>query len=234
MVNSEDIIKDVVEGATKGVINSGREYIKELVDKFRNRKLAFIGEKETIERVKEQLKSNEHSFYQTYIKDKKAQNCAVMGLTLRKLDSPEEIKRRENLIKKIIKTYEIKGLHISYLVQNGVLNRYLTKLIEELESEDILKEEINNFLTNVEDHTYFVKKTQSPENVAEEIKTKIIANSPKIFIISGMGSASKIVEDAFEIIKNQESIRNYSYERYSQKNKEIIFLNKENIIEGLE
>jgi len=221
--SSEEIVKDFGEGLGKGIADSVKETIKELVWKFNRKELLFIQEKETIELAREQLKTNEHAFYQKYIKEEDNLNCAVMGLTLRRLDIIGLDEKRENLVRKIQKKYNLNGVHISYLVQNGVLNRYIIGLLEEIESVEELNKQLKDFLDNVEKYTLFVKTEQHEDQIVNKIRTKLVANSPIIFIISGMKSAAGIVLNCFNSIKDEIS-SDYEYERYSSTKGEIIFL----------
>ncbi len=59
---SDDPIARAAEGAAKAVINKGIDFIKTLAQKFKNRKIAFVQDKKTLENVREDLKSNELKF----------------------------------------------------------------------------------------------------------------------------------------------------------------------------
>ena len=73
-----------------------------------------------------------------------------MGLTLRKLEQEGEIERRQNLRRKIFDKYEIKGLHIAQFVENGILNRYIGILIDNIISLDKFRKDIMYVLKNIE------------------------------------------------------------------------------------
>ncbi|MDE1849034.1 MAG: hypothetical protein KGH55_03310 [Nanoarchaeota archaeon] len=228
-INSENSIKDFGEGLGKGIsdsiIQNGINGIKALAEKFKKGGLAFIQERSTIDKAKELLNSNEHLFYCTYIEDKEKQTLCVLGLTLRRLDSESQIERRDKLIQKIKNKYGINKLHISYLVQSGVLSRYLTNLLENIENSSLMKEKLGNLLNNLDKFVYFVPSGLGIDYLVNAIKTKITANSPEIFIISGMGTAVEAVSNSFNQIK-AEIFTEYIFEIYSSENREIIILNK--------
>ena len=138
-ISSKDPLSSIAEGVTKATLNSSIDGLKNWIDKFKNKKLAFIRERETIDMVRAQLKSNELSFYKNYIDDPTIKDYILMGLTLRKLESKSDFKRIKNLRNKIYKKYDLKGLHASQLVQNGVLSRHITNLMENIDSLEILK-----------------------------------------------------------------------------------------------
>jgi FixJ family two-component response regulator len=122
--------EDIIAGATKGALDWSVEFIKSLVEKFKDRKIAFIEDEETIKIVKEQYNSGELNFYKAYIQDKELLFIVKLGLTLRRMESDSQ--RRNNLRDKIFRKYEIRGLRIAQFVENGILNRYIGILIDNL------------------------------------------------------------------------------------------------------
>ena len=202
-INSEpDLIRSAVAGVSDSVIENIKESIPDFIQKFLAGDLAFIQERETIDRVREQLKSNEHKFYKTYIKDDTYQTMVALGLTMRKLDSEEDTERRLGLIKKINNNYGKEKLHLAYLVQNKTLAKCITLLLENIEDDDLFTKTLEEFLIDIEKHVYFVRNSQSPEQIADTIKRKVDSFSPKIFVISGTKSAKKNVDTSFEIVRD--------------------------------
>ncbi len=59
MSSDESITKELAEGTAKGILNWTKEQISELVDKIKNRNIAFIGDKRTIDTVRDLLKTGE-------------------------------------------------------------------------------------------------------------------------------------------------------------------------------
>lgn len=175
----EDPIESATSGAVKGVLEWSAEQIKSLAQKFKDKKLAFIQDSETIKLVKEQYNSGELNFYKIYIEDKDLLFLVKLGLTLRRLkENPD---RRTNLRDKIFKKYELKGLHIAQFVENGILSRYTAILIDNLSSVDDLKKKIANTLNDVEKYVLFVQAKDTGRGIVESVRTKIFANSPNIF-----------------------------------------------------
>ncbi len=60
-------MKDVAEGATKGALEWGSDFIKKLAKNFQEKKLKFIRDNENIEIAKEQYDSGELQVYKAYI-----------------------------------------------------------------------------------------------------------------------------------------------------------------------
>lgn len=221
-MSSEDPIESTIAGITKGVVNLSIEKIKEFVRKFREKELSFIKEKSILEVVREQYASGESKFYTKYIKDRRLLLFVRLGLTLRRLEGDKV--RLANLQQKLLRKYEIKGLHVTYFVQNGILNRYIGILIEEIVSEKDLEEKIAEILNNIEKYTLFVTWQDKPETIIKKALVIIASHIPSIFILSGMGSASKIVKECTE--KLSSLLNEYELEKVSGGNKEILFFKR--------
>lgn len=192
---SYDPIESASKGATEGFLYWETDVIKKLVSKFRDKKLAFIQDEKTIQRVKEQYKSGELSIYKEYVKDKETLFLLQMGLTLRGLERENEEDRRRNLRTKIFNRYKLKGLHIAQFVENGILNRYVGILIDDIVSIEKFKEDIMNILQNIEKHVLFVQTKDKERDIIKQILTIISSHHPMIFIVSGISSAAKIVKN---------------------------------------
>jgi len=224
-MSSDSPISDIAEGATKGFLELSIEKIGSFIKKLKNKELGFIEEEKTIEIVREQYRSGEAKFYEIYIKDKNLLFLVRLGLTLRKLETDKE--RLQNLRDKILRKYDVEGLHIAEFVQNGVLNRYVSILLEELISIEKLTEDIEQILKNIEKYTIFVLSTSNKSDIIKNADIKVSSHSPKIFIISGFKSAAKIVAegiDRFRII-----LKDYDFERFSSGEKEILFFKRKKI-----
>jgi len=218
-MSSKDPIDSIASGVTKGVLDWSTDLVKSLAKKFRDRKLAFIQDNETIKLVREQYNSGELNFYKIYIVDKDLLFLVKLGLTLRKLE--ENLERRTNLRNKIFKKYELRGLHIAQFVENGILSRYTAILIDNLISIEDLKKKIANTLNDIEKYALFVQAKESDRAVIELARTKVFANSPDIFVISGISPASEIVKRCEVTITKL--LTDYELERFSSGHKENLF-----------
>lgn len=202
-MSSEDPLASVSEGVTKGGLSWTEEKLKELVTRFKNRDLVFVEDIKTIEIVKEQRKTSEWDIFKNYIDGPELRILFQMGLTLRKLE--DEPALLTSLRDKILKKYDVKGL-------------------ERTSTPKTLKFDIKNLLQNIEKTVVFIKQQDDVEKKTEEIVIKILANSPKTFIIcsskSAMGKCEKIAK------KVMKRISDYTAELYKTEIKEIYFLNK--------
>ena len=213
------MISDTVEGATKALLSYGEEKIKQLVESFKSKKLKFIGDEETISSARATQKSGEWIFYKNYIKDKDLLFIIKLGLVLRKVE--KDTNRLENLKEKIRQTYEMKGLHIAYFVQNGILNRYVGILLDDLDSAEGFDRVISSVLNNIEKHAIFVNWRYSKREVLKDSMTITSAHRSSIFIVSGIGSAAKVVQESEADLT--EVLGKYELEKISTGTKEILF-----------
>ncbi|MFH1585982.1 MAG: hypothetical protein ABIB79_04400 [archaeon] len=221
---SYDPIESVAKGATGGFLKWGEEFIKKLASKFKGKELVFIQDEKTIKRVKEQYRSGELSFYKSYIEDKEILFLVKMGLTLRSLEKDNEEERKQNLRTKIFNKYKVKGLHIAQFVENGILNRYIGILIDDIISIDKFKSDIKDILENIEKHVLFVKWNDTDRDVIKQTTTIISSHLSMIFIISGIASAAKTVRNCE--VKLKELLKDYELEKMSSGDKENLFFKR--------
>lgn len=227
---SSEPLEDIAKGATKGALEWTADFIKQIAKNFQENKLRFISDKENIEITKEQYNSGELQIYKAYIEDKAKLMVLRMGLVLRRLENKGEKERKQTLREDIMKKYEIKGLHVAQFVENGILNRYIGILLDDIGSIEKFKERINEIIDNIEKYVIFVKSTDNDRLVLETCLKITTANLSMIFIVSGIGSAAQIVKNIEERLKEllKES---YELEKMSKGDKENLFfkriLNKE-------
>jgi len=221
---SYDPMESVSKGVTEGFLKWGEDLIKKLASKFKDKKLAFIQDEETIKRVKEQYNSGELSFYKEYIEDKEMLFLLKIGLTLRSLEKDKEEERKQNLKTKIFNKYNIKGLHIAQFVENGILNRYIGILIDDIISIDKFKKDIMDILENIEKHVLFVKTKDKERDLIKQITTIISSHLSMIFIVSGISSAAETIRNCEDRLK--ELLIDYELEKISSGEKENLFFKR--------
>ena len=221
-MSSEDPIESASAGLVKGALDWTAAAIKDFVIKLKDRKLAFIQDEETIKLVKEQYHSGELSFYNGYIDDKEILFIVNMGLTLRKLQG--DVNRRKNLRDKIFNKYQVKGLHIAQFVENGILNRYLGILIDNMSSIIDFKKRIMHVLKNIDKHVIFVKKEDIERNVIKYATSSVASNSPLIYIVSGISTAAEIVRGCEGRLV--QLLPDYTLEKISSNDMENLFFKR--------
>ena len=224
--SSSDPIESAAKGLTKGTLEWTHEKLKEWVIKLKNRDLAFIKDIETINLVKEQRETGEWDFFKKYVGDGKLRILFQMGLTFRKLEKEKKYLELDALRKKTFNKFDAKGLHLAEFVQNGLFSKYIGNRLNRAVTSHKLKFEIDDLFNNLENRVAFIQVVHQEkiEKKADEIITKIQANSPDTFIISGSGLAIGVCEQIKEKIVS--AISGYEEELYKIEDKKIFFLNR--------
>ena len=94
-----------------------------------------------------------------------------------------------------MKKYDIKGLHVAQFVENGVLNRYIGILLDDIDSIENFKKRINEIIDNIEKYVFFVKKEHTERFILDHCLRTVTSNLSMIFIVSGRGPVAKIIRD---------------------------------------
>jgi hypothetical protein len=221
-MSSKDPLASASEGATKGVLDWSEEKIKGLVERFKNKDIAFVQDPETINLAKEQRKTSEWNLFKEYVDDPDLHILFQLGLTLRKLErqQPQVIALRSRILEK----YDTRGLHIAQFIQNGFFGKFLGNILERTSTPEALKFEIKSFFDNIENTVVFVKESDNEAKKTEEVTARILAHSPKTFIICSSGSATEKCKQIKERVMRK--ISGYTTELYQAQYKEIYFINK--------
>jgi len=221
---SSEILKDVSEGTTRGIIKESKNSIKSFLEKLKNRKISFVQDPATIKRVIRQRKIGELKQYKLFVKDKEKIQIIIMGLTLRGLEKEKNNWRIMNLRTNIRIKYRLEGLHMAQAIQNGILSRYIISLLEQGFSMSDTKMQVEEFLNDIEKHICFVHSNKNAPQIVEEVKTKINAHNPNIFVLSGAGSAMKITMESHNLLLKENLP--YIIEKYSNPIRELYFFNR--------
>ena len=219
-----DVIDDAAAGAIKGFLNWSVEQIKSYIQKLKDKNLAFIQDEKTIKRVKELYTSGELAIYKEYIEDKEILFLLQIGLTLKRLEQEKEVDRRFNLRTKILNKHGVKALHIAQFVENGILNRYIGILIDNVISLDKFKEDITNVLENIEKYVLFVQANDKERIVIQSALSIVSNNLPSIFIVSDISSAASVVRNCEARLV--ELLKDYELEKMSSGKKENLFFKR--------
>lgn len=221
-MSSEDPLKSVVKGTVEGLLEWSDEQVKQLAQKFKDRKIAFCQDAEIIRVAKEQRQTSEWELFLQYVEDDRLHILFQMGLTLRRLEKNQ--KQRETLRGRIMKKYGAEGLHISQFVQNGFFPKYLSIILERATTTEQTRLEIKNLFKNIEITNSFIQNADSVEKEAATIVARIQSHSPNTYIISGSRSATNKCKRVKDIVMRK--ISGYREELYRTEIKEVYFLNK--------
>lgn len=221
--SNDDPIASAAKGTTEATLNWSEAKIKELIQKFKNKDLAFIKNEEEISEIKQITKNEEFKLFKRYIKDKPTQLIFKLGLFLRKLENDRD--KYESLKKKILKKHKSSGLHTAYFAQNKLFTKLHTSLIERF-TQDVVKKELREFFTQIDKYTLFISATDSESQKVQQATSKIYAHSPETFIISSwMKGAMKLCKKIHHRIHNQ--INNeYTSQSYTEQEKQMYMFYK--------
>jgi len=184
-----DTLEDIAKGATKGLLEYTEDKIKQLAQRFKDGKIAFIQNPEIIEAAKEQKKTSEYNFFQKYVTDESLRILFQMGLTLRRIEKNK--KQWNNLRDRILKKYKVEGLHISQFVQNGLFNRYFAIIVERGLTDEQISEEIKDFFDNIEITSSYIQNTTIENKEVTAIISRINCYLPYVYIICGSKLANQ-------------------------------------------
>jgi hypothetical protein len=219
---SKDPIESAAKGATEGSLEWTEGFVKQLARRFKDRKIAFVQNPETIEVAKEQRNSSEWGLFRIYVDDERLHILFQMGLTLRRVEKNKP--QCDHLRGRIVKKYGAEGLHIAQFVQNGLFGKYIANILDKGLTIEQIECEIKHLFENIEITNSYIQSTDNVEKKATEITTKILSHCPNTYIISGSKSATKKCRQVKDTVMRR--ITGYTAELYRTEIKEIYFLNR--------
>ena len=210
---------DPLETAAKGAVEGGLEWSSEklwkLVEKFRNRELRFVEDRKNIESVRAQRETAEYKFLQEYLPKGYLRILCLMGLALREMVRDKD--RMNELVSDIFQRYGTSGVHITELVQMGVITELLTRLVKLFQSPSDVQKRLTSFLEQIDTLTLFVRKEDAKlvDSKSRLVKEQVNTNPIHMMIVFGSGHAKTVVKN---IIKKLEiDPRHYIVEVHEDK-----------------
>ena len=219
--------QDVAQGTTRALLSVGKDAIKSLAQKFLNKELVFIEDIETIDLVKQQLKSGEWAILKHYIQDRRLKLLIQMGLTLRILEQENKKPQLENLRGKIVSKYQEAGLHISQFVQCKLLVTYLTRIIDSCKGQKVLADKIKHLLDNLELRVSFIKTNDDASTESSIIFGRLATNLPEDYLIFARDSAFPKGKEIEAILEKSIDKYGYQIEPNYTKNSIVLILVKQ-------
>lgn len=216
-------LEDAAKGVTKGVLEWSKEQIENFLNKHRNKTLAFVEDKETLDAIEDQKSTAEWCIYKNYIKDKRLKMLVKLGLTLRQLKNAQEQNRLQDLRNKIIKRYGSNGLHVSEFVENSILSDYLLTELKIIRSPVDLIKNVEDLLNNIDKFIIFIQSTDEVRKSAEWIISYLKGSHPDIYILVGKSSAITITKKITYSIK-KEVKEYYNFEIIEKSDDYIVFI----------
>ena len=223
MAINSDPIERAAEVAIKAGLDWSIDKIKQLALRFKNNDISFLEDPEAFEEALNQLKTEEWKFYERYIKDKNLRILIKLGLTLRKFENDDG--KLKYLRDEIRKRFDNKGLRIAQFIQNKTLLKFSgTLLINNVAG---ITHTIEDLLNNIDRVVVFIKETDKVENLCDELRTKIYANSPRILLLISKGSANSIASSVVSNLQSVLDIKNYKSETVIENNKYMVLFSRD-------
>ena len=195
MSNDEpDPIKSAAEGATKATLEFSAEAIKGWVSRLNHRELAFIQNIEEIKFVAEIRKLPEWDIYDKYIKNPKLRVIVQMGIALRRVE--HDRMRLENLRGDIVNGHGVRGLRQAEFVQNKILGKYVTEMVEEGMVKADIVSLLEELLEHVDKYCLFINATTKPTLAKKTLETRSIQALPVVIVFA----SGQVIDKANAII----------------------------------
>jgi hypothetical protein len=184
-----DPIASATRGVVEGVLEWTSERIGYLVARIQGHSAAVASDPIRLESVRRATKSEEARFLKEYITDPIQRRVIDDGLTLHDLgedpDNHQRLKSIRNDLYHSLGTKELRGAEV---VERGVLGLFIRQLMREGRSHADIAASAHALLETVERWTYFVQATDRVPSVIGEVKSRVIANQPAVFIVMGHGN----------------------------------------------
>lgn len=187
-----DPVESAARGVTKGALEWTKDEIAALAQRFKDRQVAFIRDRQTIDILHEQKRSAEYQLYKSYLKDKRLRVLCLLGLSLRKLESRPELVA--DAIEKVHRKHGEEGRHIVQAAQSGILGLLIGELAIEGGSPEALGATIEGLLRNIDRYVVFFQNQTDEGRKGRELLTRLQALRPPVLVIGGMGSAASMAK----------------------------------------
>ena len=167
-----------------------KEQVLGFVERIRSRDVAFVQDPASIKLIREERKGEEWGFLREHVVDEKLRILVIMGLTLRRLEKARsDLQRLHDLRDQVRRKYGTAGLQAAELVQRGILGIFLARFLRDSRSHADIVSAVEELLERVEEYTEFVQASDSVRETVKELAVRIVARTPRMFIILGYGEA---------------------------------------------
>ncbi len=203
-------MEDVAKGTAKGVLEHTEERIAELVRRFRNREVAFVEDKSSVEVIKRERESAEYKMMIQYVPKGWLRILFQVGLSLREMEGNQN---KVTMLKDdIYGKFGTAGVHIAELTQRGIITQLIAHLVKILGSPADVRAKLVAFLDQVDYLTMFVTKADSKvvESKYRLIVQRVENNPTHMMILFGSGYAKSVLLNILKRVK--EDSRKYLLE----------------------
>ncbi len=209
-------LSEIVAGITKGSLEWGTEQVRAFAEALTSKQIAFIGSGATVREAKAVSSDPEFRQYKRYITDTPLRTLARLGLLLRRWqDDPLRKRDLTNLRNKIHEKYGDVGLHITQVVQTGILDEVVRETRETSDGTAATTEALEIFLKGSEKFCLFVQGSHAPGSVGTGLINRLRRDAPAISVLFARGTqARRVVAEVVKTIIVNEP-------RYNVRSREI-------------
>lgn len=167
---------------------------RELVVRFRERKVAFIQDLKTIQDVKGARRHPEYVLLHRFTRDGDLRVLLALGLVWRAFENDRPRMDRERTLTR--RAHGISGLHLAQAMQSGILLNMHKKLVELGPRDAVVESEMRAIIEGIDTYVTFVEEGSIGGEEITLILHKARTFYPRVFAIAGSGRAR---EDASEV-----------------------------------
>jgi len=200
-------LEEAAKGATKAALEFTEERLTSLVEKFiTNRDLAFIEDKDTLRKIREQRKSSEYLVICQFIPKGWLRTLVGAGLELRELGDLHAEDNILDLRDKVRGKYGAQGLRVAELAQSGIVKQLLLRLISTHTNAKDTTKVMVEFLEHADEMTLFVEKKDAKyiRSKVRLVTRRVDINPPHMMILLARADAKKVLAQILQGIREDE------------------------------
>jgi hypothetical protein len=182
----------------------------ELAARFRDRRIAFVQNLDTIQEVKGARRHPEYVMLHRFTRNGDLRVLLALGLVWRTIGGDRPKMERERTLTR--RAHGIPGLHLAQAMQSGILLSMHKKLVEIGPRDAVVEGEMRVIIENIDTYVTFIEEGSIGGEEVTLVLHKARTFYPRVFAIAGSGRAR---EDASTIARDvsKRLERDYTVER---------------------
>ena len=196
-------IEEASKGAVEGFLDWTEEKLQTLVERFNDKDIGFVQDKQTADSLKRQKGTSEYKLLSGFIPKGHHRVLVRMGLALREMETDSA--RLSTLRESIYRQYGTTGIRIAELIQNGTVTQLLTHLVEVYVEPKDTQQKLQAFFDQVEQLAVFVKTDDDVvvklKRISQLVRTRVDANPSQMVILFGRGKAAQVARKILQEIE---------------------------------
>jgi hypothetical protein len=174
--------------------------IRAIAQKIRKELAGGLSDERGFDDRRRARRTAEYATYKHLISDSHLRLVIINGLTLRALeDDPAQQPRIAETLDFLKAKWGPTAVRQAEFVQRGMLLRAIQTLEATGVREGAIGPQIETLLSRVEEHTLFVQARESEQKLGEEIRVRVLRETPNTFIVFGKGYARALAKRGVRI-----------------------------------